>query len=445
LSRLEWTRVGILYFPITAALIAGLVNRGLRRQLASCLLSLLWAAPALLFVQQLNQHEGWWHFAASTYAIESMPLEAFLGWTVFWGILPQLVFRRLPLGLSAAALIAADLVLMPLCTPLIELEPNWLIGELAAAFIVLVPALCIGRWTFEQSHLRFRVVMQISISALLFLYLIPEITFALRGGIGWAPLLQQPGWQLQLSLQGLFMIAVPGISAVFDFAERGNGTPIPYDPPSRMVTTGMYRYCANPMQMSCTAVVFVWALLLRSQWLLLAAAISGIYSAGIAEWDERQDLLQRFGVEWRNYRKEVRNWRFRWKPYHAGASARLFIASTCGPCRAIGNWLEHRRPIGLDLIAAESLPAGSIRRLGYDPGDGTPAVEGVRALGRALEHLNLGWAYAGAILRLPIMWRFIQLVMDVSGFGPRELRGIAKCSPQATLEPARTRFRFPPS
>jgi len=48
-------------------------------------------------------------------------------------------------------------------------------------------------------------------------------------------------------------------------------------------------------------------------------------------------------------------------------------------------------------------------------------VDGVRAMGRVLEHLNFGWALAGAMLRLPGVWHCVQLLMDASGLGPREL------------------------
>jgi hypothetical protein len=73
------------------------------------------------------------------------------------------------------------------------------------------------------------------------------------------------------------------------------------------------------------------------------------------------------------------------------------------------------------VIDAEELPSGSIRRMRYDPTDGSPAVDGVRAMGRALEHLNFGWAMAGAALRLPGVWQGVQLLMDASGLGPRTL------------------------
>jgi len=84
-----------------------------------------------------------------------------------------------------------------------------------------------------------------------------------------------------------------------EFVERGEGTPIPYDAPKRLVTSGMYRYVANPMQLSCGVVMLGWAALLCNWWMALAAAMAIIYSAGIAEWDEGRDLERRFGSAWK--------------------------------------------------------------------------------------------------------------------------------------------------
>jgi protein-S-isoprenylcysteine O-methyltransferase Ste14 len=271
--------------------------------------------------------------------------------------------------------------------------------------------------------------MQVLLAAGLFLYFVPELAFALRPGRGWAPWLQMAGWQRQLALQLLLLLALPGLNAVAEFAGRGMGTPIPYDAPTRLVTSGLYRYCANPMQVSCGLAMLLWAALLRNPWLLLAALLAIVYSAGIAEWDEGQDLANRFAGEWRQYRAQVRSWIPRWKPYHAGPPACLYVAATCAPCTEVRAWLQARTPRGLEIFDAESLPAGSIRRLRYDPADGTAAVEGVRAMGRALEHLHLGWALAGAALRLPGIWQLVQLLMDASGFGPRDLEGHA-CEPR---------------
>lgn len=432
MSRGDWIRVGALYFPLVLALLTGLLRQRQTSQFAACLLGFLWVTPSLLVVQQLNLLAGWWQFSFDSLAIRGMPLELFFGWIVLWGVLPQLSFGRLHLIACIVIFVAADLILMPSCWPVIRLGPQWLAGEFVAILIVLIPALCIGRWTLDGSHLRLRATMQVIIAGLLFLYFIPEITFALRSSRGWAPLLALTSWQRQLVLQGLALLAIPGVSAVMEFAERGMGTPIPYDPPKRLVISGIYRYCANPMQISCTVVMFGWAILLGNLWLLLAAAISGVYSMGIAEWDERQDLMQRFGSPWETYRMNVKNWRVRWRPYSSGDPARLYIASSCGPCSELRAWIETRTPLGLDILSAETLPKGSIRRLRYDPADGSPAVEGTRALARALEHLHLGWAFAGMALRLPILWQCIQLVMDASGFGPRTLPSTS-CPSSAAL------------
>ena len=74
---------------------------------------------------------------------------------------------------------------------------------------------------------------------------------------------------------------------------------------------------------------------------------------------------------------------------------------------------------------AETLAAGSIRRIRYVPAigscDASGEVEGIRAVGRALEHVNFGWAMVGMTLRLPVGWWLVQTVMDASGLGPRSL------------------------
>jgi protein-S-isoprenylcysteine O-methyltransferase Ste14 len=318
---------------------------------------------------------------------------------------------------------ALDLVLMPLSKPLVVLNPHWLIGEFFAVLLCLLPAFCLARWTLDDSHLRLRSALQILLSGLLFLFFLPELAFALKPGNGWQPLLQLAGWKRQVALQIIFLLAIPGISAVFEFAERGAGTPIPYDPPKRLVTSGIYRYFANPMQLSCIVVMLAWTALLRNGWFLLACAVALAYTCGLAEWDERQDLSHRFGDAWNTYRSEVRNWRPRWRPYHAGPPAHIYIAATCTPCSQIAAWLRERAPIGLAILDAESLPPGSIRRMRYYPNDGAPSVEGIRAFARALEHIHLGWALAGAALRLPFIWPFVQLSMDAAGFGPRVLEG----------------------
>src|ERR1700733_5708206 len=110
------------------------------------------------------------------------PLPCFSGWVVLWGLVPQLAFPRLGVGWVAAIMTAVDLALMPNCRPLIQLGSRWLIGEGLTVASVLVPALCIARWTQDGMHLRARSAFQIATAGLVFLYLLPEIVFAARAG-----------------------------------------------------------------------------------------------------------------------------------------------------------------------------------------------------------------------------------------------------------------------
>jgi protein-S-isoprenylcysteine O-methyltransferase Ste14 len=424
---------------------------------AACLLSLLWVLPALVVLQRLNEAAGWWGFAGGGPAMRGTPLEVWFGWAVLWGLVPQLLMPKLRLRWCVLAMVSVDVLTMPLCAPLVVLGPRWLVGESVAVGLALVPALCVARWTLENSHLAWRAAMQVATAGLVFLYVCPEIAFALRPGVGWAPLLALRGWRGQLAGLGVFALALPGLAAVQEFVQRGRGTPIPYDPPQRLVASGIYRYCANPMQLGCALTMLAWAGLLHNAWLVVPAVISVVYSAGIAEWDERRDLEERFGAAYLAYRSEVPNWRPRALPYVGGATARIYISATCGPCSEFRRWLERRQPVGLEMMDAEELAQNTgvsplrpfvspslcsvslrasgrddsvklpIRRVRYVAVDGR-TEHGVKALGRAFEHLHVGWALVGAAVRLPVVSVAVQALMDASGFGPRELSGAGLAS-----------------
>ena len=406
-----------LYGPVTLALGLALGRRIARQTGAAVLLGVLWMLPGLLALQLLNQCMGWWSFATRGPALLGMPVELYLGWCCLWGAIPVLGLRRLPVGWAVVVMVLLDLVMMPLCAPVVVLGRGWLTGEAVAAVGVLLPGVLLTRWTTEGRRVRSRAAMQGLIAAGIFLFLLPEVIFAVTGRpLGFA----LHGWQLSLALQLIAVLALPGLSAVQEFAGRGGGTPIPYDPPPRLVTSGMYRYLANPMQMGCAAVLLAWSIALGSGWLAGAAAMAWCYGAGIARWDESSDLRQRFGLDWVRYRKQVHDWRVRWRPYTAGEPARLYVATACGPCSELGRWLSARQPAGLLLVAAEEYPGEPLRRMRYVPSDGGQAENGLRALARGLEHLHFGWALAGAVIRLPGIREGLQTILDCVGFGERE-------------------------
>ncbi len=426
MNRAFAVRFLALYAPAVAAIALVYLRPLHGRLFPAALLGFLWTLPTLLAVQLLNLHFGWWEYRAQSGMFRGMPVDLYLGWAVLWGIVPVLAFRRLKIPAVVAIFFAFDLVTMPACSPVVLLGSRWLIGEIVSLAFVLAPAIVLARLTLSGTHVRIRAALQAAIAGGIFLFLVPELIFALRPLHAWAPLLAEPSWLRGLELQAIFLLAIPGLSAVQEFALRGFGTPIPYDPPQRLVASGLYRYIANPMQFSCTVVLLAWGIVLRHPYVFAAGVISFIYSFGIARWDEGADLESRFCAAWLDYRKHVPSWRFRLTPWHPAdrPSACLYVAEACGPCSQVRRWFQAHHPIALEILAAEDFPfdpqnpTGDLERITYDPMDGTPREEGVVAFARALEHLNLGYAYSAAAIRLPLVSHLIQLLLDASGLGP---------------------------
>jgi protein-S-isoprenylcysteine O-methyltransferase Ste14 len=423
MGRVAAVRFMGLYVPVISAFLLVLLRPNRKRIFPAALLGFVWTLPSLLAVQLLNLHFGWWRFNALGGLFRGMPVDLYLGWAVLWGILPILSFDEAGIAWVPAAFFGIDLILMPACSPVVALSHRWLIGEFVALGLVLVPAQLFARWTINDTHVKARAVLHVLAAGGVFLFLIPEVVFAVRPGHKWDALLFEPAWLRSLELQAIALLGVGGVSAVQEFAQRGNGTPIPYDPPKQLVVSGLYRYISNPMQLSCALVMTAWGCVLRNPWVTAAGIMSFLYSLGLAAWDEGEDMRVRFGKPWGEYRNNVKAWRPRLTPWHVPDRplARLYVAETCGPCSEVRSWFESHGAVLLHVVAAEDHPTRDLQRITYDPMDGSDVDEGVGAFARGLEHINLGWAFAGACLRLPGIKHLVQILLDGSGLGPRSI------------------------
>jgi protein-S-isoprenylcysteine O-methyltransferase Ste14 len=386
----------------------------------------VWNLAALLPLNVVALRLGWWRFGTDVAVVAGVPADLWVGWAVLWGAVPVLATtRRLPV--TVVALVAVDFVVMPQGEPALTLGGAWLVGETVAVAVALVPGLLLGRWTVERRLLAGRATLQaIGFGALAF-YVVPSLAFTVTGAAGWGPLLARPRWQFVVAALALAPPAAMAFHAVREFVAHG-GTPVPFDPPTRLVTTGPYAYVANPMQVSMTLLLVGWGALLWSPGVIAAAAMVVVFSAGVARRYEDDELDARFGEAWRAYRREVPNWRPRWRPYVA-APATIYAATTCGPCREVGRFLTQRAPVGLAVTPAESCPT-ALRRITYvagvagvaETGGGAPTrATGIAALAHGLEHVNLAWAAASWVVRLPGLVQALQLITDAVGGGPREV------------------------
>jgi len=92
------------------------------------------------------------------------------------------------------------------------------------------------------------------------------------------------------------------------FARVGQGTLAPWDPPRRLVIRGPYRHLRNPMIAAVLAVLAGEAMVLGSVPLLIWGAIFFGFNHAFFVLREEPALEQRFGDEYRAYRREVPRW-----------------------------------------------------------------------------------------------------------------------------------------
>jgi protein-S-isoprenylcysteine O-methyltransferase Ste14 len=373
---------------------------------------------------------GWWSFDAEGGLLAGVPVDLLLAWAVLWGAIPALALPSAPIALTILGALAVDLILMPLAGPVVRLGPTWLIGEAVALVTVLAPAQLLARWTSRRERLAARAIVQMLAFTLLIFVVLPLVIVESSGGRWFNPL-NWPAWQLSLLAQAMAIPALLGLSAVQEFVTRGDGTPVPFDPPARLVTSGVYAYVGNPMQLAAAVLLAVWGLVLGNLWVAAGGAMSHVYASGLAGWDENTDLQRRFGSRWREYRRGVRRWIPRLRPWHPSheAPARLFVAESCDVCRDVARWFESRGATSLAIVPAETHPSGALRRITYEAADGSRAASGIEAFARALEHIHLGWALVGFFIRLPVVLPLVQLVVDASGGGPRTIPRQPICAP----------------
>lgn len=96
---------------------------------------------------------------------------------------------------------------------------------------------------------------------------------------------------------------------------KGQGTPGPWDPPTRFVVAGPYAHVRNPMITGAILILLGEALLLGSWpvagWALVFFLINTVYFPFV----EEPGLERRFGEDYRRYKTHVPRWVPRLTPY----------------------------------------------------------------------------------------------------------------------------------
>jgi protein-S-isoprenylcysteine O-methyltransferase Ste14 len=101
------------------------------------------------------------------------------------------------------------------------------------------------------------------------------------------------------------------------FVFEGRGTPSPVLQTERLVVGGDYRFVRNPMYLGVTSAILGQAIIFGSLALLVYALAVWAVMATFVRWYEEPLLLNRYGEEYERYRREVRAWVPRLRPWQA--------------------------------------------------------------------------------------------------------------------------------
>lgn len=115
---------------------------------------------------------------------------------------------------------------------------------------------------------------------------------------------------------GVRLLGLPLIAAgaacylwcAWNFAWVGLGTPVPVDPPRRLVVVGLYRYVRNPMYVSVLLVLLGQSVLFQSLRILEYAGVAWLVSHLFVLCYEEPTLRRKFGPAYEEYRGTVRRW-----------------------------------------------------------------------------------------------------------------------------------------
>jgi protein-S-isoprenylcysteine O-methyltransferase Ste14 len=94
----------------------------------------------------------------------------------------------------------------------------------------------------------------------------------------------------------------------WDFTFVGKGTPAPFDPPKKIVVTGLYRFVRNPIYVAVILVVVGEAILFESIVLLIYALILFLGFDLWVRYYEEPSLRRRFGESYEGYCRKASRW-----------------------------------------------------------------------------------------------------------------------------------------
>ena len=151
-----------------------------------------------------------------------------------------------------------------------------------------------------------RIILTPIFGALFLLFVLLTIFLALKADevFNFSQPVRYP-WNYIISLPLLAIGALLWGWSVLHFV-KANGTPVPVNPPSKLVDTGPYAYARNPMLIGIFCVLFGIGFIVKSRSLLFVfAPIFVICSVLEFKFIEEPELEKRLGEPYREYKRKT--------------------------------------------------------------------------------------------------------------------------------------------
>lgn len=356
---------------------------------------------------------GLWQFTTDWNNLLQMPIDLYFIWISLWSIIPIYFLRGKHLIILSLLLLWIDIILMPELVKLdiLILGKYWILGEIVLIGSVFAHAYFWAYCNYEKKYHFIRALYQVIIMAILLLVVIPyllifygiiEFNFALN----------------PFAIQLFLIFAFPGLVAVVDLIQKGEGTPFPYDPTKKLVRNGIYAYIRNPIQWSFLMIFIPLSMHFSSYEILFGIIITITYIIGVSNFQEFTDMEKRFGEEWTLYKSVIPSWRFLWKP-NSIPQGIIYFDEHCEECNQFMSWFKKRNSINLEIQTIDLYPDKDIRQVTYIDYQGKK-YRSISAVAHALEHINLLYASLGWFMRFPVIKFLLQTIINAMGFEKRQ-------------------------
>jgi len=305
-------RILIVLIPAMYLAVAFLSHRHTVREWAGSVLAYAWQLQFRLLLLAAGFALGLLELHPAGHVIRpplfyQVPVDIVIGTSLLFGAVFGLRFGRIAPFWFALA----DAGLNGLCLPL-----SWSPGVVCyyglVSAVCVIPSLYLARWTAQDTHLYLRALLQPTIWIVVLLWLIPSMLFS-STGTDWTILWSRPWWMTGLLSIPLILPAVILANALFEFAVRGRGTAFPYDPPRNLVTTGVYRYVSNPMQIGIVLLMLSWGVVLDSPYVMGTGGVAIMLFIAFRDVCNGSCRIGATDPHWQIYQRTVRRWWPRFK------------------------------------------------------------------------------------------------------------------------------------